>query len=200
MTTEELASILQVERLRPSEPHQHPRVSQRTETSPELLAPCLSYITPSSSSPWKLRPIPWKAILFSPVFSRMQPAWSLALRIVREYPVFFLPWTECLPSWALFELYFTLLGSQFYICSAYILKNLILFMYTLIYMQKEFEKTYNKGNKPWNEYNRKTIRIKERRQTWGWEWFLRLGGGGSYLLISVAKKQKSCCGEKGEIS
>lgn len=103
MTTEELASILQVERLRPSEPHQHPGVSQRTETSPELLAPCLSYITPSSSSPWKLRPIPWKTILFSPVFSRMQPAWSLALRIVREHPVFFLAWTECLPSWALFS-------------------------------------------------------------------------------------------------
>lgn len=74
LTTEELGSILQVERLRPSEHHHHPRVEERAETSPELLAPGLSYITPNSSSPWKLRPIPWKIVLFSPVFSRIQPA------------------------------------------------------------------------------------------------------------------------------
>lgn len=55
-------------------PH-HPGVWGRTETRPELLAPSLGlYNSFNSSSPWKLRPIPWKIILFSPVFSRLEPA------------------------------------------------------------------------------------------------------------------------------
>lgn len=69
----ERSSIVQVGRLRPSAPPTT-LASGREQTSAELLARARSYVTPRSSRPWKLRPIPWKIILFSPVFSRIEPA------------------------------------------------------------------------------------------------------------------------------
>lgn len=55
---------------------QSPPLSRLREGTgkPKLLALSLAYITPDSSSPWKLRPIPWKIILFSLVCSRREPA------------------------------------------------------------------------------------------------------------------------------